>query len=315
MVCTALGGGLCDPVAEVGVSVLGSTGMHMRYAPTPDDVRLNEDRSGYTMCLPIERACASMQSNMAATLNIDWLMDMAREAAEMAGAKTSRAALLSGLDERVLGADPGQAVYHPYIFEAGERGPFLDPDARAQFSGLSTQTSFAGLARAVFEGLAFATRDCYLASGSIPSEVRLGGGAARSKAMRAILAAALNANVRTLTREELGASGAAMMAAVNIGVYPNMSACADAWVAPFLDKLTVPDPQLSGSITRSFTRSTEPSERPCRRLGVIWAGSDRSTRREQGLRAPKADHIDHGRPFHAAVHVRESDPREVRRGA
>ena len=51
----------------------------MRYAPTPDDVRLNEDRSGYTMCLPVERACSSMQSNMAATLNIDWLMDMARE--------------------------------------------------------------------------------------------------------------------------------------------------------------------------------------------------------------------------------------------
>ncbi len=245
VVCTALGGGLCDPVAAVGVSVLGSTGMHMRYVPTPDDVRLNKDRSGYTMCLPIERACASMQSNMAATLNIDWLMDMAREAAEMAGAKTSRAALLSGLDERVLAADPGQAVYHPYIFEAGERGPFLNPHARAQFSGLSTRTSFAGLARAVFEGLAFATRDCYLASGSIPNEVRLGGGAARSKAMRAILAAVLNANVRTLTREELGASGAAMMAAVNIGAYPDMKACANAWVDPFLDKVTVPDPQLS----------------------------------------------------------------------
>ena len=61
----------------------------MRYVPAPDDVRLNEDRSGYTMCLPIDRACASMQSNMAATLNIDWLMDMAREAVEMAGAKTS----------------------------------------------------------------------------------------------------------------------------------------------------------------------------------------------------------------------------------
>ena len=76
--------------------------MHMRYVPRADDVRLNEDRSGYTMCLPIERACASMQSNMAATLNIDWLMDMAREAAEMAGAKTSRKALLYGLDAKML---------------------------------------------------------------------------------------------------------------------------------------------------------------------------------------------------------------------
>ena len=245
VVCTGLGGGLCDPVGDVGVSILGSTGMHMRYVPAPEDVRLNEDRSGYTMCLPIERACASMQSNLAATLNIDWLMDMAREAAEMAGTKTSRLALLSGLDDKVLATAPGQAVYHPYIFEAGERGPFLDPDARAQFSGLSTRTSFAGLARAVFEGLAFAARDCYLASGSIPSEVRLGGGAARSRAMRVILAAALDANIRTLSREELGASGAAMMAAVNIGVFPNMRACAEAWVTPFLDKLIVPDPQLS----------------------------------------------------------------------
>jgi erythritol kinase (D-erythritol 1-phosphate-forming) len=252
VVCVAAGGGIQDPSRDIGVSVMGSTGMHMRYAPTPDDVGLNDERSGYTMCFPSDFACASMQSNMAATLNIDWLMDMAREAAEMAGATTTRAALLSGLDDRVLGADPGQAVYHPYIFEAGERGPFLNPDARAQFSGLSMRTSFAGLARAVFEGLAFAARDCYLASGSIPSEVRLGGGAARSKAMRVILAAVLNANVRTLTREELGASGAAMMAAVNIGAYPNMSACAEAWVTPFLDKLTVPDPQLSAYYAKLY---------------------------------------------------------------
>ena len=245
VVCTALGGGLCDPVGDVGVSILGSTGMHMRYVPTPEEVRLNDDRSGYTMCLPIDRACASMQSNLAATLNIDWLMDMAREAAEMAGAKTSRSALLSGLDEKVLATAAGQAIYHPYIFEAGERGPFLNPDARAQFSGLSTRTSFAGLARAVFEGLAFAARDCYLASGSIPREVRVGGGAARSRAIRAILAAALGANIRTLSRDEFGASGAAMMAAVSVGVYPNMRACAEDWVAPFLDKLSVPDPDLS----------------------------------------------------------------------
>ena len=217
VVCTALGGGLCDPVAEVGVSVLGSTGMHMRYAPTPDDVRLNEDRSGYTMCLPIERACASMQSNMAATLNIDWLMDMAREAAEMAGVKTSRAALLSGLDERALGTDPGQAVYHPYIFEAGERGPFLNPDARAQFSGLSTQTSFAGLARAVFEGLAFATRDC--------TRFRLDPRRSPLRRRRRTVESDARHSRRGAQRERAHAHAggawrveSAMMAAVNIGV-------------------------------------------------------------------------------------------------
>src|ERR1700733_11521000 len=45
VVCTGLGGGLCDPVGDVGVSILGSTRMHMRYVSTPDDVRLNKDRS------------------------------------------------------------------------------------------------------------------------------------------------------------------------------------------------------------------------------------------------------------------------------
>ena len=197
------------------------------------------------MCFPIDRACSSMQSNMAATLNIDWLMDIACEAAAMAGAQTSRQALLAGLDDKVLAAEPGQAIYHPYIFEAGERGPFLDPNARAQFSGLSTRTSFTGLVRAVFEGLAFAARDCYLASGSIPREVRLSGGAARSMAIRTIVAAALDANVRTLSREEIGAAGAAMMAAVKIEAYADMRECAQAWVAPRLNEITAPDPQLS----------------------------------------------------------------------
>jgi len=244
VICTALGGGLYDRTGRAGVSIIGSTGMHMRYAPTLADVRLNEERSGYTMCFPVGSSCASMQSNMAATLNIDWLLDLACQAAELGGAKTSRAALLSGLDEKILAAAPGQAIYHPYIFQAGERGPFLDPNARAQFSGLSTKTNFVGVVRAVYEGLAFAARDCYLAAGAIPEEVRLTGGAARSKAMRAIVASALNANVRALSREEIGAAGAAMMAATAIGVYEDMEACIEAWVTPSLGEITAPDSSL-----------------------------------------------------------------------
>jgi erythritol kinase (D-erythritol 1-phosphate-forming) len=245
VVCTALGGGIYERSGTVGVSVFGSTGMHMRYVPAADDVRLNESRSGYTMCFPVPGACASMQSNMAATLNIDWFLDIAQEAASFAGATTSRAALLTGMDERVLAARPGGAVYHPYIFEAGERGPFLDPNARAQFIGLSTRTSYADMMRAVYEGLALAARDCYVATGSIPGEVRLGGGAARSGAIRLILASALNSNVRTLSRQETGAAGAVMMAAVEIGAYPDMEACADAWITPALGEATAPDPELT----------------------------------------------------------------------
>jgi erythritol kinase len=38
VVCVAAGGRIHDPSRDIGVSVMGSTGMHMRYAPTPDDV-------------------------------------------------------------------------------------------------------------------------------------------------------------------------------------------------------------------------------------------------------------------------------------
>jgi erythritol kinase len=98
--------------------------------------------------------------------------------------------------------------------------------------------------RAVFEGLAFAARDCYAASGAPPGEVRLGGGAARSLALRTILASTLGASVRTVTREETGAAGAAMTAAVCLGVYADMAQCADVWVKPLLGETTAPDDGL-----------------------------------------------------------------------
>lgn len=251
--CTALGGGLYDRSGEVGLSIFGSTGMHMRFVATPEDVRLNEARSGYTMCFPMPGASAAVQSNMAATLNIDWFLDVAREAASIAGASTTRAALLKGMDERVLASAPGAALYHPYIFEAGERGPFLDPNARAQFSGLSTGTTFIGMMRGVYEGLAFAARDCYLATGSIPREVRLGGGAARSSAIRSILASVLNARVRVVDRDETGAAGAAMMAALYLGLYEDMPACIEAWVDPALGDFVPPDAHLAKTYSELYS--------------------------------------------------------------
>ncbi len=253
VVCTALAGGLYDRTGKVGFSVFGSTGMHMRYEPSAADVKLNEARSGYTMCLPIEGACASMQSNMAATLNIDWILDIACDAAELAGAKTSRKALLNGLDQKILSAAPGQAIFHPYILEAGERGPFLDANARAQFIGMSSRTGLMGLIRAVYEGLAFAARDCYGASGSPPEEVRIGGGAARSTALRTIVAAALGSEIRGSSREELGSAGAAMMAAACIGVYSDVAACAEDWVTPSLGAKTAPDAALAERYAKLFS--------------------------------------------------------------
>ena len=252
VVCTALGGGLYDPPGHGGCTIIGSTGMHVRFAGGAESVTLNAQSTGYTMAFPVPGQYAQMQSNMASTLNIDWLLEVARGVLAQQGLAKDRKDLLAGLDDKVARAKPADILYHPYISEAGERGPIVDPSARASFIGLSTRHSYADMMRSVFEGLAFASRDCYAAMGGSPSEVRLSGGAARSKILRSIFASALGANVRTSSRGETGAAGAAMIAAVGAGHYKSMADCVAEWVTPYLGPLEAPDVELASIYDATF---------------------------------------------------------------
>ena len=252
VVCTAIGGGLITREDAIGCSIIGSTGMHMRLCPTADDVRLAPEPGGYVMPIPISGHHAQIQSNMAATLNIDWMVELACQGAGLLGYPASKADALSRIDAAVRDASPAAALYHPYIDVAGERGPFRDSNARAQFTGLSGRAGFADLARAVYEGLAFAARDCYEATGFRPREIRLTGGAARSTSFRTILADILNAEVRASDRAEVGAAGAALMAAVSIGAYPDLYTACRAWVDPRLGPPTKPSPEAAAFYDRLF---------------------------------------------------------------
>ena len=245
VICTALGAGLYERRSAPGVTIVGSTGMHMRLAPTADTVTLNADRTGYTMKMPIPGAYAQMQSNMASTLNIDWMLGMVADVLDARGETVAKADLIAALDGWVESAEPAQFIYQPYISDAGERGPFVDANARAGFIGLSSRHGFRDMLRAVVEGLALAAKDCYAAMGATPMEIRLSGGAARSRALRRILGAALSAPVRTSAREEAGAAGVAMMAAVSIGAYDTMDDCVGDWVTPLLGDTEVPDADLA----------------------------------------------------------------------
>lgn len=243
IMCTALGAGLHDATAQPGLTILGSTGVHMRFAPSADAVVLNQARSGYTMAFP-GRAYGQIQTNMAATLNIDWMLGLATEILEAEGVSRTPSDLLTGLDERILNARPGAAVFHPFISSAGERGPFTEPDARASFAGLDQGTGWFDMMRAVYDGLALAARDCYAAMGPVPAEIRISGGAARSGALRRILSAALNRPVRTVAQGEAGAAGACMIAALAQGVFSDIDACVETWVTPHLKAAEEPDSSL-----------------------------------------------------------------------
>ncbi len=251
VMCSAIGAGICDPAAEPGLTVLGSTGVHMRYARDADSVVLNEAQSGYTMPIP-GGAFAQMQTNMAATLNIDWALGIASEILRAEGVERRAEDLLAGVDRKVLAARPGAAMFHPYISSAGERGPFTEPDARASFTGLDQSTGWFEMLRAVYDGLVLAARDCYAALGETPGEIRVTGGAARSPIIRQLLAAALNRPVRAIAQPEAGAAGAAMIAAVQQGIFGSVSDATDAWVLPLLQDPEQPDADLAPIYDRLF---------------------------------------------------------------
>lgn len=271
MIMTALGAGVYTGDEGVGCSTIGSTGVHMT-AKLAENVRLNPDHTGYVICLPHENIVAQTQTNMAATLNIDWILDVGADLVAEFGERPSSVEMIRRLEGWLSASEPGALLYHPYISDAGERGPFLNSDAKANFTGLAGAHRYPELVRSVVEGLGMAARDCYAAMGGMPQELRLTGGATKSDAFRKILSAALDAPVRVSGREEAGAAGCAMMAAVGIGVYPDMKACIDQWVVPLLAQPEEPSDKLSQTYQRLYAAYAETREglvRPWTTLGSI----------------------------------------------
>jgi erythritol kinase (D-erythritol 1-phosphate-forming) len=253
IVMTALGAGIhTEGAAGASCSIIGSTGMHMR-AMRNEDIHLPAEGTGYVIALPLPGMSAQVQSNMAATLNLDWVLNLACDLLKQFGMSLSHSDRIRYIDGWLQSGRPGALLYHPYISDAGERGPFVDPNARADFIGLTSESRYPDLFRAVVEGLGMAARDCYTSMGlPMPDELRLTGGATRSRALRGVLGAVVGAPTRTSSREEAGAAGAAMMAAVALGIYPDMEACIAEWVTPLLEPAEAPEYELTQLYARLF---------------------------------------------------------------
>lgn len=119
-------------------------------------------------------------------------------------------------------------LFLPYL--TGERTPHPDPLARGAFVGLTVRHSLPHLSRAVIEGVSFGLRDSFelikSGSGSAITQVRVSGGGAKSPLWRQILADIMNAELVTVNTTEGAAFGAALLAGVGAGAWPDVdSAC------------------------------------------------------------------------------------------
>jgi xylulokinase len=119
-------------------------------------------------------------------------------------------------------------IFLPYL--TGERTPYPDPLARGAWVGLTVRHKRAHLTRAVLEGVAFGLKDSFnlikqAGLGEI-KQVRASGGGTKSSLWRQILANILEAELVTVNTTEGAAYGAALLAGVGAGVWPNVpTAC------------------------------------------------------------------------------------------
>jgi xylulokinase len=122
-------------------------------------------------------------------------------------------------------------VFLPYL--TGERAPYPDPNAKGAFIGLTVRHGLAHMTRAVLEGVAFGLRDSFALIRSAGlgqiNQVRISGGGARSALWRQILADVLDTELVTVNTTEGAAYGAALLAGVGAGVWPEVDkACESA---------------------------------------------------------------------------------------
>jgi len=113
-------------------------------------------------------------------------------------------------------------LFAPYL--AGERTPHMDPHARAAFVGLTLRHGRAHLARAVMEGVVMALRqglELMLDLGASADRVIASGGATRHPLWLQLQADIFNRPIYRTCSEEAAALGAAMLAGVGVGVYPD----------------------------------------------------------------------------------------------
>ena len=125
----------------------------------------------------------------------------------------------------------GGVTFLPYL--QGERTPHRDATLRGALLGLSLAHTRAHVTRAVLEGVAFALRDSMeiLRELGLPlGEMLLTGGGARHALLRQLQADVFGLPVVTVNREEGSAYGAALLAMVGAGAYPDLDAAARATI-------------------------------------------------------------------------------------
>ncbi|NLF20284.1 MAG: xylulokinase [Clostridiaceae bacterium] len=189
-----------------------------------DAPQIDPDGRVHTLCASVPGKWTLMSCTQAAGLSLKWLRDTLCQE-EVTQAKAEGVDPYEIMTRLAAAVPPGanRLLYLPYLM--GERSPYLDPNARGVFFGLSAIHTKADLIRSVLEGVAFSQRQCvdvFRDNQADIDDMIITGGGGRSSLWRQMLADLYNTPVRTLQTDQGGALGAAILAGVGSGLFASI---------------------------------------------------------------------------------------------
>ena len=216
-------------VVRTGVvsATLGTSGVIFAHSPqpVPNDAGLLQ-----SFCHAVRGAWCVFGCMLSAGGSLQWAREVLY-ADRLAAARTpaARDALYAAMIAEAAEASADDVpLFHPYL--TGERCPHAHPHARAAFVGLTRTHTRGALLRALLEGvtLNLASQLTLMRNAGVPvREVRLAGGGARNLWWRQLQADIYGVKCIALRSEEGSALGAALMAGVGVGAFPDVpTACA-----------------------------------------------------------------------------------------
>lgn len=206
-----------------------TTGTALCIAATLDRPDL-DDPSRVTVYRHIERGRFLMiPISMSAGMFLKWFKDNFCEL-ESQQAKQEGRSVYELFDEIVEKTEPGANGLIAYPYLSGSLQPHNDPAVRGVFFGMGLDTKKAHFLRAIFESIAFLLREnielVERVNGIQVREIRSLGGGSKSGVWRQIKADVMQLPIGALAESECTSLGAAILAAVALGYYPDAASAA-----------------------------------------------------------------------------------------
>ncbi|MGR8006963.1 FGGY family carbohydrate kinase [Streptomyces hypolithicus] len=196
-------------VREVGDGLL-IVGTTLACQVLTDHARSDDstEPAGMWLCTPDPGRWLRSMPAMVGTAALEWVL-------ALTGTTTA------DLDHLLAAGPPGAngVTALPFLSDAGERAPFVDPAARGRLDGLTLTHTPADAVRAMCEAMGYAARHCLEAAGLTGTLAACGGGI-RSGPWAQLFADILGRTVRIPEESEVGALGAVRVARRFLGAPP-----------------------------------------------------------------------------------------------